>query len=165
MISPACSKPIQLAILIYDQAFDQKMYKRILQRSGLVEEVMCFQVADLALNYLCSDAVREIDVIFLDIHMPRMNGFEFLERATALLGDALAHVCVVMLTTSQHAADQARADTFHRLRGYLHKPLTDADVAHIADLVAEHRAGLALPGASLAAQVSADVIPATNRPV
>ena len=135
MTASSDGKPIQLALLIDDESFDQMMYKRIIERSGLVAEVMGFLAADIALDYLRENPGREIDVIFLDINMPRMNGFEFLEAAVAQLGPNFTKVCIVMLTTSLNPSDHARAKEFEVVRDFLNKPLTLEDVRNVAELV------------------------------
>lgn len=67
--------------------------------------------------------------------MPRMSGFELLERLT----DGLAHpdevTVVVMLTSSSYFADHERALQFDLVSGYLEKPLT---AEHIEALIDEH---------------------------
>jgi CheY-like chemotaxis protein len=126
---------IRTAMLIDDESFDQKLYQRVLQRSGLVEEALSFLYADEALAYLASPGHRKIDVIFLDIHMPRMNGFEFLEAATETLGQKFASVVVVMLTTSLERRDRDRAATYPVVRRFINKPLIVEQVADVAALL------------------------------
>ena len=131
---------IQTAMLIDDESFDQKMYQRIIKRSGLVAEVLPFIYADEALAYLKSPASKPIDVIFLDINMPRMNGFEFLAAATADLGADFARMVVVMLTTSLEKSDRVRASAYPVVRRFINKPLTVDHLNDVADLLRELKA-------------------------
>lgn len=110
--------------LIDDSEIDQRLYQRIISRSGVDWEVEMFTFADEALERLRAAPDQTIDLIFLDINMPRMNGFEFLEAATAELGSAFAKVVVAMLTTSLDPADHQRAKTFSVVKDYITKPLT-----------------------------------------
>jgi len=121
-------------MLIDDNKIDQMMYDRIIKRSGVVETTMPFFLATDALEYLKSDGAKMPDLILLDINMPRMDGFEFLEAAVAAFGDGFAPV-VVMLTTSLDPKDEARAGQFSVVRDYLNKPLTDEHLAHLMTLV------------------------------
>lgn len=125
--------PISTVLLIDDESFDQMLYKRVIARSGLVGEAISFYYADEALAYLRAPSRKEIDVIFLDINMPRMNGFEFLDAATAALGPDFAKVVVVMLTTSLERRDRDRAMSYPMVRRFINKPLT---VAHLTDIAA-----------------------------
>ena len=126
---------IERVMLIDDESFDQKLYRRVIERSGLVVEAMSFLYADEALAYLMSPDRKEIDVIFLDIHMPRMNGFEFLDAATAALGPRFAKLVVVMLTTSLERRDRERAAAYSVVRRFINKPLTVEHVLEVAALV------------------------------
>lgn len=65
------------------------------------------------------------DLILLDINMPRMNGFEFLEIYSVEFVDAPSGV-VVMLTSSLSDKDKARARSFAVVKGFLSKPLGDS---------------------------------------
>lgn len=121
---------IKNIMTIDDDSVDQYMYKRLMSRSGLVENVITFQLASEALEFLKSDDSPHIEIILLDINMPRMDGFEFLERASAELGEKFALSVVVMLTTSLNPADIERANSFSMVKGYIDKPLT---IEHLKD--------------------------------
>ena len=126
---------IGTVLLIDDESFDQKLYKRVIDRSGLVKEALSFLYADEALAYLMSPDCKAIDVIFLDIHMPRMNGFEFLDAATQALGPDFAKLVVVMLTTSLERRDRERAAGYSVVRRFIGKPLTVEHIVEVASLL------------------------------
>lgn len=126
---------IPTIMLIDDEAFDQKMYQRVILRSGLVGKTLAFLYADEALAFLKQPGREPVDVILLDINMPRMNGFEFLTAATAQFGAGLARIVVVMLTTSLEPADREKANTFSVVRAFINKPLTARHLADIAEML------------------------------
>lgn len=128
---------IETVMLIDDESFDQKLYQRVITRSGLVGEVISFLYADEALAYLASADSKPIDVIFLDINMPRMNGFEFLEAATRTLGEEFARIVVVMLTTSLERSDRERAASYSVVRRFINKPLTREHLEEVAEILRE----------------------------
>lgn len=118
-------------MLIDDNKIDQLIYKRIIDRSDNVGETLSFLLAQDALDYLKSGAQPQPDLILLDINMPRMNGFEFLEAATDQLGPDFCPV-IVMLTTSLDPRDQQRAGNFAAIKRFLNKPLTQELLTEIA---------------------------------
>ena len=122
-------------LLVDDDAFDQRLYRRVMERSGLVRLVVSFQMADAALVWLRAEGPGTVDVIFLDINMPRMNGFEFLSAAGELFGAASLPPVVMMLTTSLDPRDRAQAMTFEAVKAYISKPLTVGHLGEALSLV------------------------------
>jgi len=132
-------KPLGTVMLIDDEQVDQMMYKRILKRSGLAGELISYTYAEEALDYLMHDATPSVDLILLDINMPRMTGFEFLKKAQDVLGPEFESSVVIMLTTSLNPQDRTMAESFASVKGYISKPLHLADVEGLARIVTKNR--------------------------
>ncbi|ABF63562.1 response regulator receiver protein [Ruegeria sp. TM1040] len=131
------SSPIGSIMLIDDNEIDHRMCKRVVERSGLVGEFITFLSAEEALDHLRQAGDRPVvDAILLDVNMPRMDGFEFLETATAELGERFARVVVMMLTTSLNPRDKERAQQFSVVRDYCNKPLIIEYLQRLADILA-----------------------------
>lgn len=64
------------------------------------------------------------DLIFLDINMPRMNGWEFLQEYSKLSFLPLSQPVIIMMTTSYNPEDRIKADKIREVAGYENKPLT-----------------------------------------
>ena len=73
------------------------------------------------------------DLIFLDINMPGMNGWEFLEEYNKLDKEIQSRVMVIMLTTSDNPDDSMRAKTWGFVSDYITKPLTKERLKDIID--------------------------------
>lgn len=117
------SQTLGTVMVIDDEDIDQRQYRRLLQRSGLVDDIVQFTYADEALQWLMESPERKIDLILLDINIPRMNGFAFLAEATTKI-PAFDAIVVIMLTTSLSPKDKEWADSLDCVRGYFNKPLT-----------------------------------------
>ncbi len=126
---------IKTVMTVDDNSIDQILYKRIMNRSGLVDNIISFQYADDALQYLKSDDSEKIDVIFLDINMPRMSGLEFLERMSNDFGPEFSSLVVIMLTTSLDPEDERRAQQYKAVKAYMRKPLKVEDLATVSHLL------------------------------
>ena len=72
------------------------------------------------------------DVIFLDIRMPFMDGFEFLDSLTQT--GLCRKVKVVMLTSSVRPEDRKKAFTYRFVIEYFEKPLTEEKIQKVKDL-------------------------------
>ncbi|MDH5610218.1 MAG: response regulator [Cyclobacteriaceae bacterium] len=79
------------------------------------------------------EMIKRPIIIFLDINMPVMNGFEFLEAYTKLGDITKGDMVVCMLTTSLHEQDLKMANNFSEIAGYLNKPLGEKDITRIVD--------------------------------
>ncbi len=122
-------------LLIDDDSVDQLLYGRVVNQSELVDNVYSFFYAEEALEFMRENRGEGIDVILLDINMPRMSGFDFLEAASTEFGDMFAHIVVVMLTTSLDPSDVERAKSFQVVKAFMNKPLTGEDLQNIAKLL------------------------------
>lgn len=63
-------------------------------------------------------------IIFLDINMPGMNGWDFLAKYHELSTDIQERAVVAMLTTSVNPDDRDKAATIPEVKEFVHKPLT-----------------------------------------
>ena len=118
-------KPLETVVLVDDSSLDNKLHKRVIDRTGLAGTVLSFPMAEDAIAYFREPGAMPADLILLDINMPRMNGFEMLDASLAEFGPGFDPSVVVMLTTSMNPDDQNRAAQYSVIKDYLQKPLTD----------------------------------------
>jgi CheY-like chemotaxis protein len=64
------------------------------------------------------------EIIFLDINMPAMDGWEFLQRYEALPDKRKSSIIVIMLTTSFNPEDELKARNIPSVKEFRNKPLT-----------------------------------------
>ncbi len=89
--------------------------------------LLVFTSANAAIDYF-EENIGEQDkipeVIFLDINMPVMNGFEFLDHISNFPVEVLNRIKVVMLTSSMYETDKDKSLAYPLVKHYLEKPLT-----------------------------------------
>lgn len=131
------NSPIDLVMLIDDNPDDNYLHSRLFKRMGVAREVTVFESARDALAYL-EDALQAEggapwpDLVFLDINMPGMDGWDFLE-AYESLGTTDNPVMIVMLSSSIIPEDAERANQIDAISRFLNKPLTQAALDEILD--------------------------------
>ncbi|MEM7033473.1 MAG: response regulator [Chloroflexota bacterium] len=128
-------KPLQKIMLIDDNQADNVYHKLIIEEAGVASNVISFEYAEDALAHLSHGDVSDVQLIFLDINMPRMNGFEFLSAYADLTKEQQADVVVMMLTTSLNPKDEVRALAYNEVIGFRNKPLT---VGMLNEIIEEH---------------------------
>lgn len=123
------SKRFQKILLIDDDSVSNFLNEMALQEMDLSDEVHISENGEEALKFInrhfSSDGKyleNYPDLIFLDINMPVMDGFQFLEEFEKIPFTEKKPIKIVMLTSSNATQDLERAKKFN-VEGYIVKPL------------------------------------------
>lgn len=132
-------KALDCILLIDDDHVTNFIHTKAIARSQVKAHVKVTESAQEALEFLAaSDNVTEFTtsprpgIILLDINMPGMNGWEFLEEYQKLSAMQKARIIIVMLTTSLNPDDEARAKSNKEVLRFMTKPLRPEMIDEIA---------------------------------
>lgn len=121
------SQLIDVMMVIDDDAVDQYLMKTVIDQSGLVSNLLTFSLATDALDFLLANPRTVVDIILLDIKMPLMDGFEFLEATTIQLNRPFTKAVVVMLSSFDKRG-RTQASQFSIVKNIIEKPLRIEDL-------------------------------------
>ena len=113
-------------LVIDDNEIDRYIAARNIKAYHFADETVSKESAASALEYLDSlkDTPEELpQIIFLDIRMPEMDGFDFLKEYEKLSPSVQKNCIIMMLSTSLDPTDHERAKNNPFVKKFLNKPL------------------------------------------
>jgi CheY-like chemotaxis protein len=118
---------LDLILLIDDNPADNFYHKMIIEEANCTKRIDAKESGEAALSYLTTKVdgkYPQPDLIFLDINMPGMSGWDFIEVYKDLEADQKGKNLVMMLTTSLNPDDNAKASNNPAIKEFISKPLT-----------------------------------------
>jgi CheY-like chemotaxis protein len=119
-------------LLLDDNELDNFINEKIIEASHFSERVYLTSSGKSALEFLNnlnvtgkeSEAIYP-EAIFIDINMPMMDGFQFIDNLKTISGDKIKNCKLIILTSSIYPEDRAKAMTISKDITFLNKPLTE----------------------------------------
>ncbi len=125
------------AISIID---DDKIYRftteKYINMLRLADRVLTYSDGEEAMSYLRQnlDTPSEIpDIILLDVNMPIMDGWDFLEEFAELSAKLPKKVTIYMVSSSIDDRDQQRARQIEQISDYVVKPITEEQLVELVN--------------------------------
>ena len=123
-------------VLVDDNETTSFLNNRLLGRLALADQVSTFARADEAFEQFWGNenptGVDAPDLVFVDLKMPGMSGFDFLALYNTLPQAVQDQTVMAVLTTSMHGADTARVAQYPNVE-YLTKPLTEEKMRRLLE--------------------------------
>jgi CheY-like chemotaxis protein len=135
---------LECVLLVDDDEATNFINRRIITLSGLPAKIEVAINGNEALDFLRQSGQfknqdsKQPGLILLDINMPGMNGWEFLEEYKKLPATQKEKIIIAMLTTSMNPEDEQKSKGYSEVAIFLRKPLT---IANVKDLVASYFTG------------------------
>ncbi|MFE3866498.1 response regulator [Flavobacterium sp. LS2P90] len=121
--------------VIDDDTIYQIIVNKIIQKSEMFSTISSFkngkEALDAVTNSLNDNEILP-DIILLDINMPIMDGWEFMEEMTLLKPSITKQIIVYVVSSSIAVEDKNKSKTYPDILGYLSKPVNINDLILIA---------------------------------
>ena len=127
----AKAKKFKTVMLVDDNEIDNLINQKMIEATDLAENILTYTGAKGALEFLKN--IEKIpamlqsampEVIFLDIDMPLMDGFQFLDEFEKFSDEVKNGCSIIMLTSSMNPQDVSKAKKSNYVKKYINKPLT-----------------------------------------
>ncbi len=115
-----------IACIIDDDPISVLITKKIMQRSNFCNSLLVYSDGEKAISGLTDIIASGIgipEVILLDLNMPVMNGWEFLEKFADILNEK--KITIFIVTSSINPSDLKKAKNYQTVSNYIVKPITD----------------------------------------
>lgn len=126
-------KKVKIALVDDDTTY-RFITKKILSKQESVESINTFINGLEALNYLKENANQETalpDILFLDLFMPIMDGWQFLNEFANLESNYLNKITIYICTSSISPHDVERAKSISTVSDYIIKPISKTKLIDI----------------------------------
>lgn len=130
------SNPFPHFIIIDDSQLDCFIGEKIIQNTGTFSSVKSYTQAAEAYEIIKNsdpNPAEAITIVVLDIQMPVMNGFQFVENFELLPENIRANYAIFMFSSSINENDKNRLENHPCIRKFYSKPISKEIVAKIVD--------------------------------
>jgi CheY-like chemotaxis protein len=118
-------------IVIDDSKLDCFIAEKIIKNTGKSDSIKSFLQATEALDFISKNPREDGShtIMLVDIQMPVMNGFEFVEAFEKLPAEITSHYTIYIISSSINENDLNRVHSFASVKQFLNKPLTSNNLA------------------------------------
>lgn len=131
------SRLVDKAVLIDDSEIDLFIHRRFLELCNFSNELILHRSAENALEWLQNLDGDAPDLIFLDLNMPVVDGFSFLNRFNALPEKIRSRSRIVVLTSSSSTTDREQVFLYQNVIKMITKPIKQSDIEALRLLVTD----------------------------
>lgn len=121
-------------LLIDDSDATNNFHSRLLGKINLANTISICKNGQEALDFLSQIDIKP-ELIFLDLNMPILDGFEFLERLKHPIENNEGAPLIVVLTSSEERVDKERCMSLYGRIAFFSKPLTIVQIKEIRQLL------------------------------
>jgi CheY-like chemotaxis protein len=119
--------------LVDDDPINNLINKRLLKKTGICNRIEEFLGGEEALEKISDESSSSPILIFLDINMPVLNGWEFLNKYLDMFPERKDKILI--LSSSIDFQDRQKAEEYEIVSGFIEKPLTLDKIANYFSVI------------------------------
>lgn len=122
-------------VVIDDDFVFRTCFEILLKSEDFSQDILQFENGQEALEAIqqwASDGERFPDLVFLDINMPMMDGWQFLDEIQKLPSEIRNELPIFVLSSSIDPRDLSRSGEYEEVMGYIAKPLTRENLLYVS---------------------------------
>jgi CheY-like chemotaxis protein len=127
---------LKCILLVDDDEFTNSLHRTIIEDVGISKNIEIAESAGAAIDLLeCprKEDCKAPDLIFLDLNMPGLSGWDFLDMYSNKKKNCQNKSLIIILSNSTNPYDRKKAEAYEQVGGFRSKPLTDLMIHEIMD--------------------------------
>ncbi|MEO6549269.1 MAG: response regulator [Ferruginibacter sp.] len=127
---------IRKFILVDDDSVNNLISTIIITEALNKADITSFQVPETALAFIGQKYLQNIEptILFLDLNMPTLSGWEFMEEYLQFPEGIKEQISIYILTSSIDDRDKDKANNYDNIAGFITKPLEEKLIVSLAGL-------------------------------
>lgn len=129
---------LESILCVDDDAISLMLYKMVITKASFTNEIVTATNGEEALNYIKTLEVgssesqkKELQLIFLDLNMPVMGGWEFLDSFSGVEYSEYNHIKVIILSSTVDPNDLENSKKYPMVIDFLSKPISKEMLKYI----------------------------------
>lgn len=125
---------IRKYIIVDDDPFNNMLCRMQLEITLGDVDITTFEIPEEALAFIQEEYSNDImpTILFLDINMPTITGWEFMEEYEKFSDEVKKQISIYILSSSVDSRDKDKADDNKFIKGFMSKPLQNEQILSIA---------------------------------